>query len=89
LLATVKSAVDPASVPPQFPGFAYFIGFDQCGEMRGAFDPGQGSRNPSGGGGLTQTSRPQKSQRTLSPGWRWVTGRSEPGQSRGIGTGGA
>ena len=79
-----------ATGPPasfQFPGFVSFIGFDQCGEMRGALEPSHGSRKPSGGGGLTQTSRPQKSQRTLSPGWRCVTGRREPGQSRGTGTG--
>jgi len=39
--------------PDQFPGFISFIGFAQCREMRGAFELGHGSRNPSGGGGLT------------------------------------
>jgi hypothetical protein len=79
-LPAVLATGPPASF--QFPG-GDFIRFDQCGLTRGAFDPSHGSRNPSGG--LTQTSRPQKSQRTLSPGWRWVTGRSEPAHSRGIG----
>jgi hypothetical protein len=39
-------------------GFACFIGFDQCGEMRGAFEPSYGSRNPSGAGWRTVTRRP-------------------------------
>jgi hypothetical protein len=50
--------------------------------------PGQGSRDPSGGGRM-KASRPQKSQRTLSmPGVRPETGTSEQGQSRGMSTGG-